>query len=174
MSYASLLLSKPKGSAMKYHAFMLLSLLSSRVLAQGIEPICRQQSQRVYQDCMNGGSSGGGNCPFQTVCEDLCIGGQKTCRVFDCNGLIFSTYTMNCIPQPQTYRCVACYEADELWDSYYQVYKYKYCYKVYNTTNNALQLIDQPCTAYDFDRNYANHRCTTDFSADLRCVLKCN
>jgi len=82
-----------------------LVLLASGAWAAD-DSMCRAQATQLYNNCLAGAPTGGGDaCRTQTRCEDLCLGGQRTCRVFDCKGIVVSSYNENCIPPAPQYIC---------------------------------------------------------------------
>ena len=156
---------------MKNNFFLCFVLLLTVREAYAQDPrVCEEQADRVYHSCMSGRSDPV-DCEFRTICDDVCSpGGEKTCRVFDCRGVLFSSYKMTCVPPRPQHACVRCYQESKVWDNYYQAYKYRHCYKVYDTRDGARTVIDMPCSDFSYDNAFAKERCDVEYGADLRCL----
>lgn len=140
---------------------------SGVVSAQGNDQLCRQRATQIYNDCLSGGSNNNDNsaCRTQTRCEDLCVGGKRICRVFDCRGLILSDYEENCLVQAPTFSCSEC-ALDQTDPGNHN--REKWCFKVWDLTNGQRKLVAKECTKFEYDYS-ANDRCNDLKSSDARC-----
>jgi hypothetical protein len=147
--------------------FAIILCFTGSALASGNEDQCRSAASVLFNNCMAGVVVGPDTaCTPQTRCEDLCLGGKRVCRVFDCKGVISSQYNENCREQPRVYSCTECRAMKSGSDSYQLVEKQ--CYSVYDVTDGARTLLTEFCTDL-INRYDAQSECQNKKSNDLRC-----